>query len=71
MADTIANNNLEVTKVNGRNFRSSGDVENFYRFVHENDLRAEAKMVFEKICKTMNASLKKAKKAKARKKKIQ
>jgi hypothetical protein len=30
-------------------FRSTAEVENFYRFVHENGLRHEAKILLEKV----------------------
>lgn len=50
-----------------RNFRNSPDIENFYRFIHENDLRREAKMIFEAI----NAKVNKSSKRKSRSKKVQ
>lgn len=36
-----------------RNFKRSDEVEKFYRFIHDNDLRREAKMVLDRIC-TLN-----------------
>lgn len=30
-----------------KNFRSNGDIENFYRYIHENGLRREAFMMME------------------------
>lgn len=30
-----------------KNFRSNGDIENFYRYIHDNDLRREAFMLME------------------------
>lgn len=30
-----------------KNFRSNGDIENFYRYIHENGLRREAYMLME------------------------
>jgi hypothetical protein len=51
----------------GRNFKTSPDVEAFYRFVHENGLRREAGI----ILKTVHARLKalsKKKKKRGRKK---
>jgi hypothetical protein len=30
-----------------KNFRSNGDIENFYRYIHENGLRREAFMLME------------------------
>ena len=32
-----------------KNFRNSHDIENFYRFVHENELRREAKIIFDSV----------------------
>lgn len=42
---------VEVNKnvKSGRNFRKSEDVEGFYRFVFDNDLRREAKMVLDRV----------------------
>jgi len=53
-----------------RNFRSSADIENFYRFVFENNLRREAKMVLDTICKQINIEKKKAKRKGRTKKKL-
>jgi hypothetical protein len=30
-----------------KNFRSNGDIENFYRYIHENGLRREAYMLMD------------------------
>ncbi len=30
-----------------KNFRSNGDIENFYRYIHDNGLRREAYMMLE------------------------
>lgn len=39
-----------------KNFRSNGDIENFYRYIHDNGLRREAFMLMEyaisKVAKT-------------------
>ncbi|MFG1499814.1 hypothetical protein ABMA70_06340 [Halobacteriovorax sp. XZX-3] len=32
-----------------KNFRNSPDLENFYRFIYENNLRSEAKKIFEAL----------------------
>jgi riboflavin biosynthesis pyrimidine reductase len=54
-----------------RNFRNSADVENFYRFVHENDLRREAGLIMSTIVKALKNNEKKTKrKRKAKAKKI-
>lgn len=51
-----------------RNFRTAIDIENFYRFVNENDLRKEAKIMLEIIhSKVMGQVKKKKKEAKAKK----
>lgn len=48
-----------------KNFRSAPDIENFYRFVHENDLRFEARKVLELVVKNMiDAAKKKNRKSK-------
>jgi hypothetical protein len=53
-----------------RNFRTAIDIENFYRFVNDNDLRKEAKIMLELIQAKVMASVKKKKKeAKAASKK--
>ena len=44
-----------------RNFRKSPEVENFYRFISENDLRREAQMMLEVI--TSKIAQKKKKKS--------
>ena len=43
--------NLASAMVNGvpKNFRQQADMEAFYRFVHENDLRDEALAIFDKV----------------------
>ena len=65
MIDNAVNN--EAKAKTGKNFRSAPDVENFYRFIHENDLRKEAKTVLEAIIQ----AIKPKKKRKGRKKKAQ
>ena len=51
-----------------RNFRNIAEIENFYRFVYENDLRREATMVLSSICDVI---IEKKSKRKRRKKKLQ
>lgn len=55
--------NTEVPRVVA-NFRANADIENFYRFLYENDLRREAKTIFAKI-QNQSPSKKKSKKKKA------
>lgn len=47
-----------------RNFRHNTDIEGFYRFVKDNDLRREAKMILEVISKRNNQNKKKKKRSK-------
>lgn len=42
-----------------RNFRSTPDIENFYRFINEHSLRREAKLILETIFSSLNAETKK------------
>jgi hypothetical protein len=51
-----------------RNFRSSADVVNFYRFVSDNSLRREAKQILETIYARLTKDVKKTKSRKKRKK---
>lgn len=46
-----------------KNFRSNGDIENFYRYIHDNGLRREAFMLMEYAISKV-AKLKKGKRAK-------
>lgn len=45
-----------------RNFRTAIDIENFYRFVNDNDLRREAKIMLEMIQQKVLITVKKKKK---------
>lgn len=45
-----------------RNFRTAIDIENFYRFVNENDLRKEAKIMLELIHSKVMGQVKKKRK---------
>jgi geranylgeranyl pyrophosphate synthase len=45
-----------------RNFRTAIDIENFYRFVNDNDLRKEAKIMLELIQQKVLQTVKKKKK---------
>lgn len=46
-----------------KNFRSNSDIENFYRYIHENGLRREAFMLMEYAISKV-AKVKKSKRAK-------
>lgn len=45
-----------------RNFRTAIDIENFYRFVNDNDLRKEAKIMLEIIHNKVMGQVKKKRK---------
>ena len=57
---TETKNATDAIKVT-RNFRTNPEVENFYRFIYENDLRAEAQKIFEQIVASMKKETKKRK----------
>ncbi|EQC49052.1 hypothetical protein M899_2756 [Bacteriovorax sp. BSW11_IV] len=42
-----------------KSFKAAADIENFYRFVYENDLRREAKMILGAIAAAANQNSKK------------
>lgn len=65
--NTATNAGPEVVRTL-RNFRSSADVENFYRFVNDNSLRREAKQILETIYARLTKDVKKKKGKKKRKK---
>ena len=52
---------------NSRNFRTSTEVEKFYRFVNDNNLRREAKVVLKQVVRILSPK----KKRKSRSKKVQ
>lgn len=56
----------ETMPVSPKKFRASPEVEAFYRFVYENDIRREAHQIIDKIMKFRKASKVTARKAKAR-----
>ncbi len=64
MASETAKAQEEIQQKGFRNFRSNVDVENFYRFVHENDLRREAKMLLDVIFSRSGKAPKKRKRSK-------
>lgn len=57
----------EIQQKGFRNFRTNVDVENFYRFVHENDLRREAKILLDHIFSRTKKGAKKQRRKSARK----
>lgn len=67
MAKAKANTAAKDTTVGFKTFRNSSDIENLYRFIHENNLRAEAKTLIELVVKRITP----AKKKRGRKKVIQ
>ncbi|PIP91063.1 MAG: hypothetical protein COW01_08485 [Bdellovibrionales bacterium CG12_big_fil_rev_8_21_14_0_65_38_15] len=67
--DTLANTTTAEVKPGVRNFRTIPEIENFYRFVYENDLRRETKLVLSLIVRKIAAANKKSRK-KAKKKQV-
>lgn len=65
--------NIETTTIaieapkTPRNFRSAVDIEAFYRFVNDNDLRREAKIMFELIQQRVMGTVKRKRKEKTKK----
>ncbi len=47
LLDEIAVATVPAEVMTIKNFRSNGDIENFYRYIHENGLRREAFMLME------------------------
>ncbi len=45
-----------------KNFKNSSDVENFYRFIHENNLRGEAQKLVEVVLKKITPPKKRGRK---------
>ena len=58
----VALDNLKEGPKTPRNFRTAIDIENFYRFVNDNDLRREAKIMLEIIQQKVLITVKKKKK---------
>ena len=44
-----------------RSFKKSTEIENLYRFINDNNLRREAKMILELVCQKLNVKKKKKK----------
>ncbi|MCK6594558.1 MAG: hypothetical protein L6Q33_05105 [Bacteriovoracaceae bacterium] len=63
------NLNVENLPKAPRNFRNSIEIENFYRFIHENDLRKEARIMLELIQSKVMSTVKKKRNSKDSKKK--
>ncbi|HAZ12045.1 MAG: hypothetical protein A2X86_06665 [Bdellovibrionales bacterium GWA2_49_15] len=57
---------LDVPVQRVKNFRELPDIENFYRFIYENDLRRETKMLLESIWTAYIKRKKQQRKAEAR-----
>jgi hypothetical protein len=45
-----------------KNFKNTGEVENFYRFIHENKLRSEAKELIKVVLKKITPPKKRGRK---------
>ncbi len=65
--ETVANDAKKI----GKSFRNTAEIENFYRFIHENDLRKEAKMIFEQLHAHIKMQKKKKKTRRKSKKVLQ
>lgn len=63
VTDEQTDKQVEITRAL-RNFRNIAEIEHFYRFVYDNNLRRETKLVFEAITSAI-ASQKKVNKKKA------
>lgn len=54
------NQNPAIDPAKGmRNFRNISEVENFYRFIHDNGMRREAKIMMEAVVNKLKKSSKK------------
>ncbi len=51
----IVENNVKPTASSIRNFKNNQEVQNFYRFVYENDLRHEALKILSYYLKTRSS----------------
>jgi len=51
----------EVVVKISRNFRNTSEVENFYRFIHDNDMRREARALLDHVYRKLLAARKKNK----------
>jgi len=61
--DTTTEKNVAPEVMTIKNFRSNGDIENFYRYIHDNGLRREAFMLMEYAISKV-AKVRKGKRAK-------
>jgi len=67
--EEVVDEQVEITRAL-RNFRNIPEIEQFYRFVYDNNLRRETKMVFEAITSAITSQKKvNKKKAQAQSKK--
>lgn len=57
---TTSTNQEPVVKIT-RNFRNTAEVESFYRFIHENDMRREARAILDHVYRKLLAARKKNK----------
>ena len=58
---------LELKSKSSRGIRNNPEIENFYRFVQENDLRSEAKLAIFNIVEFMKPAKKKRRKKRSKK----
>lgn len=59
MAKAKTTNATKDNSIGFKTFKSSSEIENLYRFIHENNLRAEAKTLIELVVKRLSPPKKK------------
>ena len=47
--EKVKKSKLNPVVKSGKNFRKSDEIEKFYRFIFDNDLRREAKLILERV----------------------
>lgn len=60
MPPTLAKPEEGAAPMTPKNFRNHPDMENFFRFIYENDLRLEALQIIDEIISTRKAKRKKS-----------
>ncbi len=62
MTDTTEKMDKTSGGVTIKNFKNTSEVENFYRFIHDNGLRAEAKQLVQIVLKSITPQKKRGRK---------
>ena len=60
--EQVSDNVVKEPLKNLKNFRASSDIENFYRFIYENNLRREAGVILKNIHSKVSKPRKKGRK---------